>query len=155
MVLSLVREDRTCCGATNPVSRNYQASALSPEAATPETTCWSYWTPVLTPERSLQWEACAPQQRAAPGHGNWRKPVCKNGDSPQPHIHTHTKNHFYSKIIIFNFFIFVIQKGRKSKFWLPKTMKEANCSASVWISLESKARIIERQEVLTLEDGMW
>ena len=71
-VRALVLEDPTCRRATKPVRHNYWACALEP-------TSHNYWAhvpqllkpvhlePVLRKqEKSLQWEARAPQQRAAP-----------------------------------------------------------------------------------------
>ena len=70
-VRALVGEDPSCRGATKPVHHNYWACALEP-------TSHNYWShvpqllkpvclePMLCNEMPRQWEACAPQQRAAP-----------------------------------------------------------------------------------------
>ena len=74
-VRALVGEDPTCRGATKSVRHNYWACALEP-------TSHNYWAhapqllkparlePVLRNERPPQWEARAPQRRAAPARRN-------------------------------------------------------------------------------------
>ena len=67
-VSALVREDRTCCGATKPVHHNYWACTLEPSRH-------NYWARVprahaLQQEKPPQWEARAPQQRVAPARRN-------------------------------------------------------------------------------------
>ena len=57
------QEDPTCCGATRPVRHNYWAR--EPQLLKP--TCLE---PVLHNERPPQWEARAPQRRAAPARHN-------------------------------------------------------------------------------------
>ena len=68
-VRTLVREDPTCRGATKPVCHNYWACALL------EPTCHNYWAcapRACAPqqEKPPQWEARAPQRRAAPARHN-------------------------------------------------------------------------------------
>ena len=46
--------------------------------------CSRAWEPQQ--EKPLQWETCPLQRRAAPNHGNWRKPECNNKDPAQPKI---------------------------------------------------------------------
>ena len=71
-VRALVWEDPTCCGATKLVYHNYWACTLEPVSH-------NYWSLCATTteahaprarapqeEKSLQWEACAPQWRVAP-----------------------------------------------------------------------------------------
>ena len=70
-VQALVREDSTCRRATKPVHHNYWACVLEPASH-------NYWSPraracALQREKSLQWEACAPQRRVAPARRNQRK----------------------------------------------------------------------------------
>ena len=109
-VRSLVREDPTCCGATQrvrhnnwacalePGSRNYWAhvpqlprpSATTTEACTPR-------APSLQQENPLQWEACAPQRRAAPARRNWREPAHSKEDPMQPKINKIKINKFFKK----------------------------------------------------------
>ena len=74
-VWALVREDPTCGGATKPVRHNYWACALEPVSH-------NYWAHVpqllsllsraraLQQEKPPQWEARAPQWRAAPALRN-------------------------------------------------------------------------------------
>ena len=74
-VQALAREDPTCRGETKPGRHNYWACAL-------EHASHNYWAhvpqllkparldPVLHNEKPPQWEAHAPQQRAAPVHHN-------------------------------------------------------------------------------------
>ena len=76
-VWSLVREDPTCHGATNPVRHNY----------------WTCVPHLLKPARFRacarqqetlpQWEARAPQRRVGPTRRNWREPTCSNKDPMQ------------------------------------------------------------------------
>ena len=75
-----VWEDRTCRGATGPVSHNYWACASGA---------------VLRNERPRHWEARAPRWRVAPARRNWRKPSHRNEDPTQPKI-----NKFIKKIYI-------------------------------------------------------
>ena len=91
-IRALVREDPTCRRAAKPVRHNYWACALEP-------TSHNYWSPratttearaprarALQQEKPPRWEARAPQQRAAPAHHNWRKPVWGNEDPTQPKL---------------------------------------------------------------------
>ena len=63
-VWALVREDLTCCGATEPVRHNYWACALEP-------TSHNYWACVPRArapqqEKPPQWEARAPHEEEPP-----------------------------------------------------------------------------------------
>ena len=103
-VQALVQEDLKCRGATKPVHNNYWACALEPtshnywasvpqllslRATTTEpcaTTTEAHAPRARAPqqEKPRQWEARAPQQRAAPAHRNQRKPRHRNKDPTQP-----------------------------------------------------------------------
>ena len=82
-VRALVQEDPTCCGATKPMYHNYCACALEPESHN----YWAHVLQLLSPraattearvprarapqqEKPPQWEARAPQGRAAPARCN-------------------------------------------------------------------------------------
>ena len=82
-VRALVREDPTCRGATKPVRHSYWACALEPASHS----YWAHEPQLLSPratttearvprarapqqEKPPQWEACAPQRRAAPARCN-------------------------------------------------------------------------------------
>ena len=71
-VRGLGREDPTCHGATKPMHHNYWACALEPTSHSD----WAHVPQLLKPaclepvlrqqEKPPQWEAHAPQRRAAP-----------------------------------------------------------------------------------------
>ena len=63
-VWALVREDPTCRGATKSVRHNYQAHV--PQVLKPA----HLELHALQQEKSLQWEASAPQRRVAPARRN-------------------------------------------------------------------------------------
>ena len=63
-VQSLIQEDPTCLGVTEPVSHNYWVCALEPRGR-------SYQACVpgahaLQQEKTLQWEACAARLESSP-----------------------------------------------------------------------------------------
>ena len=94
-VRSLVWENSSCCGATEPVCHNYWAHA-------PEPISCNYWACVLqvlkpTHLQPLQWEAYTPQWRVASTHCNQRKPVCSNKDPAQPKL---IKQKFFLNLVI-------------------------------------------------------
>ena len=72
---------------------------LSRCTATTEAVCCNNWSPHLEPvfcsEKPPQREACAPPQRAAPAHRNWRKPAQGDEDPVQPKINRNTKEHVF------------------------------------------------------------
>ena len=67
-VRALVQEDPTCLRATKPVRHNYWACALEPLS----NNYWARAPRAHAPqqEKPLQWEAHAPQRRAAPARRN-------------------------------------------------------------------------------------
>ena len=73
---SLMQEDPTGHGATNPVSHNYWASVLQSSGATAtQPTGRNYWglcalESELSNKRSHKWEARPTQWWVAPAHGN-------------------------------------------------------------------------------------
>ena len=78
-VQALVREDRTCCGATKPVCHNYWAcepQLLSLRATTTEARMPGAHAPQQ--EKPPQWEARAPQRRLAPARSNKRPNAAKD-----------------------------------------------------------------------------
>ena len=83
-VRALVREDPTCCWATNTpqllslCSRACKPQLLSPHATTTEA--------CPQQEKPLQWEARTPHRRVAPARCNYRKPMRSNEDPTQPKI---------------------------------------------------------------------
>ena len=58
-VQALLREDPTCCGATEPVHHNYWACALEPVSH-------KYWSPHATTTEARAPRACALQQEKPP-----------------------------------------------------------------------------------------
>ena len=110
-IRTLVQEGASCRGATKPVRHNYWACALEPtsdnywahvpqllslfsraherQLLSPRATTTEARAPrarAPQQEKSLQWEARAPQQRVAPTRHNWRKPVRSKKDPTQPKI---------------------------------------------------------------------
>ena len=75
---SLVEEDPTRCGATEPKRHNYSACTLQPG----NHNCWSLHAPepVLCNKRPLQWEAWTLQQRGAPACHQLHKHLCSKED---------------------------------------------------------------------------
>ena len=76
-VWALDREDPTCCRATKPMCHNYWACALEPTSHNyrplmPQLLKTACLEPVLR-NKTLQWEAHAPQRRVAPA--TMRKPA--------------------------------------------------------------------------------
>ena len=96
LVWSLVQEDSTCHGATQPMHHDYwaQEQQMLKPAHTPGPTSHNYRVPGLQPLKPMypgpelceshSMEAHALQQRAVPAHRNWR--VCSNEEIAQPKI---------------------------------------------------------------------
>ena len=65
-------------------SRAHEQQLLNPRATTTEAHVPRACAPQQ--EKPLQWEARAWQQRVAPAHCNYRRPICSNEDPTQPKI---------------------------------------------------------------------
>ena len=91
-VQSLVREDPTCCIATEPMHHSYWACALEPGNCN----YWAYMPQLLKPiclracavrpEKPPQREACTPQPEGSPCLQQLVKTPCSSKDPAQPRI---------------------------------------------------------------------
>ena len=77
-VWSLVQEDSTCCGATEPGGHNCWACALGPRSCNYRSP--RALEPCSTAREPAQWEAQTPQLESRPAHHNHREP----GLQPRP-----------------------------------------------------------------------